>query len=196
MAKATKAKAKAKAKAAKAKVAKAEKTAKAAKKNDAPVELTGQAARHLRGLGHALAPVVSIGKNGITDALVAQTARALLTHELVKVRVQGEAPVDRKEAGALLAAATRSALAQILGRTFLLYKPHPEKPRIVLPKGKKALAKSGSAGAARAETSRVADDDGDVDDADLDGDVDDGDDGDDDDAGDDDARETHDDVED
>jgi RNA-binding protein len=108
-------------------------TVKKAKKSDEPVTLDGRATRHLRGLGHALDPVVSIGKNGITDAIVAQTAGALLRHELVKVRVQGEAPVDRKEAGAHLAAATRSALAQVLGRTFLLYKPHPEKPRIVVP---------------------------------------------------------------
>ncbi len=107
------------------------------KKTSETVELGGRAVRHLRGLGHALDPVVSIGKNGITAALVAQTERALLKHELVKVRVQGEAPVDRKEAGALLAAATSSALAQVLGRTFLLYKAHPEKPRIVLPSAKR-----------------------------------------------------------
>jgi RNA-binding protein len=106
---------------------------KKAKKSDEPAKLDGRATRHLRALGHALDPLVSVGKNGITDALVAQTAGALLRHELVKVRVQGEAPVDRKEAAALLATATRSALAQILGRTFLLYKAHPEKPRIVLP---------------------------------------------------------------
>lgn len=107
------------------------------KKSGEPVDLGGTAVRHLRGLGHSLDPVVSIGKNGITGALVAQTERALLTHELVKVRVQGEAPVERREAGALLAAATGSALAQVLGRTFLLYKAHPEKPRIVLPAAKK-----------------------------------------------------------
>jgi RNA-binding protein len=112
-------------------------TARKGKKIDEPVKLGGSATRHLRGLGHALEPVVSIGKNGITDALVAQTASALLKHELVKVRVQGEAPVDRKEAGALLAAATRSALVQVIGRTFLLYKAHPEKPRVVLPRARK-----------------------------------------------------------
>jgi RNA-binding protein len=108
-------------------------TAAKKRKNAGPVTLDGRGARHLRGLGHALDPVIAIGKNGITDALVAQTAGALLRHELVKVRIQGEAPVDRKEVGALLAAATQSALAQVLGRTFLLYKRHPEKPRIVLP---------------------------------------------------------------
>ncbi len=105
-------------------------------KAEAP-KLTGQATRHLRALGHSLAPVLMIGKGGITDALVKEAERALLRHELIKVRVQGEAPVGRKDAGSELAAATHAALAQVLGRTFLLYKPHPQKPKIVLAKAKK-----------------------------------------------------------
>jgi RNA-binding protein len=95
--------------------------------------LGGRAARHLRALGHALDPVVAIGKNGITPAIVKQTSAALLQHELVKVRLQPEAPVDRRIAADSLAAATDSALAQVLGRTFLLYKRHPKEPKIVLP---------------------------------------------------------------
>ena len=100
----------------------------------AGMSLSGKAARHLRGLGHALSPVVSIGKDGITDGVVDAAKAALLKHELIKVRVQGEAPVDRKEAASELANRTSSALAQVLGRTFLLYKRHPKKPKIQLPK--------------------------------------------------------------
>ena len=95
--------------------------------------LTGKAARHLRGLGHDLSPIVQIGKEGITDSLVAATNAAMLTHELVKVRVLAEAPLDRKDAAAELADKTGASLAQVLGRTFLLYKRHPKKPKIVLP---------------------------------------------------------------
>jgi RNA-binding protein len=95
--------------------------------------ISGRAARHLRALGHDLAPVVLVGKEGITEGLIAATSAALLTHELIKVKVQSEAPVDRKDAAVELAERTGSALAQVLGRTFLLYKRHPKKPRIVLP---------------------------------------------------------------
>src|SRR4051794_37115368 len=102
-----------------------------AKKTDA---LSGRAARYLRGLGHSLDPIVAVGKHGVTDALVKQTNGALLQHELVKVRVMSEAPVDRKSVAAELAEKTDSALAQVLGRTFLLYKRHPKTPKIVLPK--------------------------------------------------------------
>jgi RNA-binding protein len=96
--------------------------------------LSGRAARYLRGLGHHLEPIVQIGKEGITEGVVAATRTALLAHELVKVRILTEAPVERKEAGEELAERTGSALAQTLGRTLLLYKRHPHKPRIVLPR--------------------------------------------------------------
>ena len=96
--------------------------------------LSGKAARYLRGLGHHLEPIIQIGKDGITEGLVAATRAALLAHELVKVRVLTEAPVDRKEAGEQLAERAGAALAQTLGRTLLLYKRHPHKPKIVLPR--------------------------------------------------------------
>ena len=96
--------------------------------------IKGSGIRYLRGLGHHLDPVVQIGKDGITDALVAATTEALRTHELIKVKVGSECPIDRKEAGPELAAKTGATLAQVLGRTLLLYKRHPSKPKIELPR--------------------------------------------------------------
>ncbi len=97
------------------------------------MSLSGKAARRLRALGHDLSAVVSIGKDGITDGVVDAAKAALHTHELIKVRVRTEAPIDRKEAASDLANRTSSSLAQVLGRTFLLYKRHPKKPKIELP---------------------------------------------------------------
>jgi RNA-binding protein len=97
-----------------------------------PAKLTGAALRQLRALGHALSPVVAIGKDGVTDALVKAVDAAIATHELVKVKIQREAPVDRHDAGIDLAARTGSVLAQVIGRTLLLYRRHPKKPKIVL----------------------------------------------------------------
>lgn len=97
-------------------------------------QLSGKAVRHLRSLGHHLDPVVFIGKDGVSNAVVTATRNALRTHELVKVRVGTEAPLDRKEAGIELAQRAGAHLAQTLGRTFLLYKRHPHKPKIVLPR--------------------------------------------------------------
>jgi len=99
-----------------------------------PTTLTGKATRYLRGLGHHLDPIVQIGKEGITEGVVTATRAALLAHELVKLKVSPDAPIDRKDAGADLAAKVGALLAQTLGRTLLLYKRHPHEPRIVLPR--------------------------------------------------------------
>ncbi|MGO9715064.1 MAG: YhbY family RNA-binding protein [Polyangiaceae bacterium] len=98
-----------------------------------PPALSSAALRKLRALGHALSPVVAIGKEGLTDSLIAATDSAIATHELVKVKIQREAPVDRHEAGIELAARTGAVLAQVIGRTLLLYRKHPKRPKIVLP---------------------------------------------------------------
>ena len=105
-------------------------------------KLGGKAIRQLRGLGHALDPVVAVGKSGITTGLVAETKIALERHELIKVRVMGEAPVDRKDAATALAEATDATLAQVLGRTFLLYRRNAKAPKIVLVREGKADGKS------------------------------------------------------
>lgn len=93
---------------------------------------TGKALRMLRGLGHDLDPVLNVGKDGVTDGVIAACLAVLGTHELVKVKVLAEAPADRKDIAAELAEKTASTLAQVLGRTFLLYKRNPKKPRIRL----------------------------------------------------------------
>lgn len=100
-----------------------------------PPELDGRQRRHLRALAHHQKAIVQIGGQGLTPGVVQALDAALDRHELVKVRVASEAPTTLAELGAELALKTRSALAQTLGRTLLLYRPHPKKPRIVLPRG-------------------------------------------------------------
>ena len=95
--------------------------------------LTGKQRRYLRGLGHGLDPVVQVGKGGITDSVVAAADDALLAHELIKVRRGAECPLDRHEVGEALSGATGAAVVQTLGRTLLLYREHPEAPRIRVP---------------------------------------------------------------
>lgn len=95
--------------------------------------LSGKQRRHLRGLGHHLTAVVQIGKAGLSAGIVGAVDAALEEHELVKVKIGAEAPEDRHEIADGLASGTKSDVAQVLGRTLLLYRRHPKKPRIVLP---------------------------------------------------------------
>lgn len=97
------------------------------------LELTGKQRRFLRAIGHHLKPIVTVGKQGVTPTVIKQLEQCLLSHELVKVRILEACPLPRKDAGPVLCEATQSGLAQTLGRNLLLFRPHPEEPRIELP---------------------------------------------------------------
>src|SRR5207245_10123062 len=63
-------------------------------------------------LGHHLDPVVQVGKDGVTEGLLAALDVALETHELVKVRLGEAAGSDR---GALAEAVAEGAQGQLVG---------------------------------------------------------------------------------
>lgn len=87
--------------------------------------LTTKQRCHLRGLGHHLAPVVQVGKEGLTDALCEAIGIALLRHELIKLRLAESVEGDRHQLAAQVATRSRAALVQVLGRTLLLFRPRP-----------------------------------------------------------------------
>ncbi len=94
--------------------------------------LTGKQRRTLRGLGHALTPVVQLGKGGLSAALVEAVVSALADHELIKVKLLDTFELDRHVAAEQLAVLTHSDVAQVLGKTILLYRPDPLEPKIEL----------------------------------------------------------------
>jgi RNA-binding protein len=94
-------------------------------------KLDGAQRRHLRGLAHALKPIVFVGEAGLSESVLAALDEALATHELVKVRLRQ--PQDKKEAARKLASASGSALCGVVGHTVVLYRPDPERPRIEVP---------------------------------------------------------------
>ena len=98
-----------------------------------PMKLTEKQRKHLRGLGHSLKPIVFIGHAGASDAVAAETVRALTDHELIKVRVTGMERDARDEALASLATRTGSEMVGRIGHVAILYRTNTEKPRIVLP---------------------------------------------------------------
>jgi RNA-binding protein len=97
------------------------------------MSLSGKQRRYLRSLGHALNPVVQIGRGGLTDQVVTAIDSALGSHELIKIKLGSASELERQEAADKAAQATGSEVAQVLGNTVLLYRRHPEKPVIELP---------------------------------------------------------------
>jgi RNA-binding protein len=89
--------------------------------------------RHLRALAHHLDPVVTVRVAGATDAVIAKLSEELEIHELLKVRISGDAPESAKISAEALAARTGSEVAQVIGRIAVLYKARAKKPTIRLP---------------------------------------------------------------
>jgi RNA-binding protein len=87
--------------------------------------LTGKQRRQLRALGHHLEPVVIVGQAGVSEGVIAAVTLALHDHELIKVKIN-EGPEERHEAAEKLAQGTGAELAQLLGRTALLFKKRDE----------------------------------------------------------------------
>lgn len=98
---------------------------------DEPTTLRGFERQHLRGLAHPLSPVVQVGRSGVTEEVIGTVRRALDDHELVKVALHR--PTDKKAMAAELASRAEAHLCGLVGHRVILYRRHPERPRIVLP---------------------------------------------------------------
>ena len=102
-----------------------------------PSTLTGKQKKFLKGLGHHLAPLVSIGKEGLTENVIKAIKQELLVRELIKVKIANSSSLNKQEAAELLPEATESTLVQLIGKTLLLYKENPKidkEHRITLPR--------------------------------------------------------------
>lgn len=99
------------------------------------MEITPKQRAHLKSLAHHLNPVVFVGKEGITDQTVRSLEEAFNTRELLKVKILEAAPMTAREGTQMLAERIEDAVAvQSIGRVGVLYRPHPEKPEIKLPR--------------------------------------------------------------
>ncbi|WP_319524706.1 ribosome assembly RNA-binding protein YhbY [uncultured Desulfosarcina sp.] len=92
--------------------------------------------RFLRGLAHALKPVVFVGQKGFSPTLVKALDEALDQHELVKVKFV-EFKEKEKKAALIqqLEKAVECELVGLIGHTATFYRQQadPDKRKIVLP---------------------------------------------------------------
>jgi RNA-binding protein len=95
-------------------------------------ELSVEQRKYLKALAHSMKPVVMIGAQGLTEAVIKETGVALAAHELIKVRVLGDDRAARETWFKALCEASDAAPVQHIGKLLLLYKP-AEKARIKLP---------------------------------------------------------------
>ena len=89
--------------------------------------------KHLRGLGHALKPIIMIGDAGLSDGVRTEFAAALDHHELIKVRVRVGDRDARDEIIGSLCGDFGAELVQRIGNVALLYRENKERKKVRLP---------------------------------------------------------------
>lgn len=87
--------------------------------------LPGPLLRRLKPLAARLGPVVRLGKAGLSDGFFAALDRALLDHELVKLKFD-HFKEEKKALVPQIAARAGAGIVQRVGNVLVLYRPHPD----------------------------------------------------------------------
>ena len=92
------------------------------------ITLTPAQRREHRAQAHHLDPVVLIGAEGLTAAVLKEADAALAAHGLIKLRMFDDDRAAREAALAQLAHRLNAAAVQHIGKLLVLWRPRPEKP--------------------------------------------------------------------
>lgn len=93
------------------------------------ITLTPAQRKALRADAHHLDPVVLIGSDGLTPAVIKETDAALKAHGLIKVRVFSDDREARETIWATLCDTLGAAPIQHIGKLLILWRPVPAKQK-------------------------------------------------------------------
>lgn len=93
--------------------------------------------RELKARAHTLNPVVMIGKTGLSASVIEELNRGLLSHELIKVKVQIDDRIARNALFEEICQQLDAAPVQHIGKIFIIYRPKPEDKESAHVSGKK-----------------------------------------------------------
>jgi putative YhbY family RNA-binding protein len=93
--------------------------------------LTTSEIRDLRAQAHHLDPVVAVGSDGLTPAVLREIDSALNAHGLIKVRAHADDREQRQAWLSQIADAHGAAVVQHIGKLLVFWRPIPEKEKTV-----------------------------------------------------------------
>ncbi|MCU0952685.1 MAG: ribosome assembly RNA-binding protein YhbY [Burkholderiaceae bacterium] len=117
----------------------------------AEIELTPKERQALKARAHALDPVVLLGAQGLTAAVIKEIDRALAKHELIKVRVPGDDRDEREAMYREVATQLGAARVQCIGKLLVFWRPLPPQEQ-ALRDNRQAVAERSAARARKAAT--------------------------------------------
>ncbi|MBM7556197.1 ribosome assembly RNA-binding protein YhbY [Halanaerobacter jeridensis] len=95
--------------------------------------MTGKQRAYLRGEANSMNPVLQIGKDGITQAVINQVDETISSKELIKIRVLDNSLYGTKEAAHELADALDAEVIQTIGSVIVLFRQDEEDSQYNLP---------------------------------------------------------------
>ncbi len=95
------------------------------------IQLTPAERKVYRAEAHHLDPVVMVGNDGLTAAVVKEANSALNAHGLIKIRVLGDDRAAREDMFMQLADQLNAAPIQHIGKLLVLWRPQPKKEKAV-----------------------------------------------------------------
>jgi RNA-binding protein len=90
--------------------------------------MKGKARAELRAEAHHLEPLVHVGVQGVTDAVLAGLDDCLRTRELVKIAVGRHEGLEPKQLAGVVAAVLGAEVIQVIGRKVTVYRKNPDLP--------------------------------------------------------------------
>jgi len=93
--------------------------------------ITTQLRNQLRAAAHPLRPVVLIGDNGLTEAVLKEIAVHLNVHQLIKIRVAGDDREARLTIYDQICEQLGAEPINHVGKILTVYRQNPERPDIL-----------------------------------------------------------------
>lgn len=94
--------------------------------------LKGNQCRYLKSKAHHLDPIVMIGKNGLTDAVLDKIDKSLNDHELIKIRFLD---YDRDDIKTMCDEITEQTFAEFcgkIGHVGIFYRPQEDEEKRII----------------------------------------------------------------
>lgn len=86
------------------------------------MKLSNTLKKQLRKKAHELHPIIIIGAKGLTEAVQLEIERALLDHELVKIKISSSDRLDREEMIKTICETRDAELIQKIGKVAVIYR--------------------------------------------------------------------------
>ena len=98
------------------------------------MKLTNNQKKHLRKLAHNLRPIVMVGQQGLSDAVLDELESTMIKHELLKIKIRVNNREEKQKIVDEILNFSKAALVQVIGGVLIIYRPFDENPSIILPR--------------------------------------------------------------